>query len=965
MALGHLNYDDVLHLAKLPDSNVKITGNKKRLVCQICIIAKATRRYSRGPASRFTRALGRIHIDIMGGGEVFAVLNPGSTLPKNGFTPFNYVMIITDDATRFRWVYGLLTREHEEIAEKLRQWAAHIKAQGFSMPAFYPSDNEFGSGLIMGLLTSWGSKFEPSNPDSPWQNGAAERANRIVLERARAMLIGACMGDEWWYEAIRAAIQLINLSPTSTALYNDPTPGGTTDNNDISPLQTRIPQTALYNVIPKVEHFLPFGSVVHVTRHGSNKPENKVATRTTIGRVVGYASPTNYLIYDPEKDDEFMSGDITPSGLSATAPVPGGAKPKKSITISETDDGVNDIEPSNSNSDWVIPARTFKVLSTRRVKRAQQEGLPQTYRDAVTGPEAQFWRRAMQQEIDGFESKFVYELIPATDVPENLKPIPGKWVYLKKTNVDGSIRYKARWVIRGNITNGHAALWGDSTAPVAMAQTKLILFAAAAHYGWRVAQADAVMAFLNGKLDHDVYMRQPTGFEKGEKGHLVCRLRQALYGLVPAARIWYDSLCKDLKALGFRISDFDAALFIHSKIPNLFVLAHVDDFAVTGANSNKIIWVMEAMGRKFEIKDLGDIKTYLGMEVTQSDQGIKLTQLKFIDQLLEENGMQDCNPALTPLPPGLSIDDEPDPSIDIKRYQGISGGAQWLASNAHPEIARAASLLAQFNSRPTRKAQSAQQHLLSFLKGARTTGIVFERGSGALPCPIAYSDSDWGGSLSPGRKSCTGYVFLINSAPISWKSRRQSSVALSSNEAEYLAASDTAREAEWLRRLINDMGLYGDASDGGVDSIPFYMDSKGARDLVSSSITTQRSKHIDVRYHYVRDIAARKIIEVIPIGTESMAADGFTKSLAMDRSGNFGDKLAYPNRCFEFFFFFVLMEQGLLLDSLGRINNTIKGLYTSHLYSSFCVELRTIPAGKPHVVYLAVVQVASRGTPNI
>ena len=116
---------------------------------------------------------------------------------------------------------------------------------------------------------------------------------------------------------------------------------------------------------------------------------------------------------------------------------------------------------------------------------------------------------------------------------------------------------------------------------------------------------------------------------------------------------------------------------------------------------------MEAMGRKFEIKDLGDIKTYLGMEVTPSDQGIKLTQLAFIDQLLEENGMQDCNPVLTPLPLELSIDDEPNPSIDIKGYQGISGGAQLLASNAHPEIARAASLLAKFNSNPTKKAQDA------------------------------------------------------------------------------------------------------------------------------------------------------------------------------------------------------------------------------------------------------------------
>jgi hypothetical protein len=275
--------------------------------------------------------LGRIHIDIMGGGEVFAILNPGKTLPKNGFTPFNYVIIITDDATRFRWEYGLITREHKEIAEKLRQWADHIKAQGFHTPAFYRSDNEFGSGLIKGLLASWGTRFEPSNPDSPWQNEVAERANRIILGRARAMLIGAGMGDEWWYEAIRAAIQLINLSPTNTVLYNDPTPGETTENDDILPLQTRIPQTALYNVMPKIGHFLPFGSIVHVTRHGSNKPENKVAARTTIGRVVGYVGPNNYLIYDPEKDIEFMSGDITPSGFAATAPVPRGVKPMKNM----------------------------------------------------------------------------------------------------------------------------------------------------------------------------------------------------------------------------------------------------------------------------------------------------------------------------------------------------------------------------------------------------------------------------------------------------------------------------------------------------------------------------------------------------------------------------------------------------------------------------------------------------------
>ena len=413
--------------------------------------------------------------------------------------------------------------------------------------------------------------------------------------------------------------------------------------------------------------------------------------------------------------------------------------------------------------------------------------------------------------------------------------------------------------------------------PTHRPQTTMTLFAAAAHYGWYIAQADAVLAYLNGKLENPVYMRQPTGFEQGEKNTLVCKLNQALYGLEPSARIWYDTLSTKLKSLGFRVSAYDPALWIHTKKPNLYVTSHVDDFEITGPNRDDIQWVLDTLGKKFDIKDLGQMKRYLGMDVLFTENGCKLTQSSFIDELVRSVGMERSNPVSTPLEVGLIIDDPSDPEIDIKEYQRVTGSIQWLATHTRPDIARAASLLAQFNSKPTQKTVAAQKRLLRYLNGTRNVGINFPRGSGRLPEPVAYTDADWGGPLTSNRRSVSGYIFKIAGGPISWRSHRQTSVALSSNEAEYMAASDAAREAEWLWRLVIDMNLYSATTP----PMNFYIDNRGAEDLIRSEFNTKRSKHIDIRYHYVRDIAERGIINIVAnIGTKDMAADGFTKPLA-------------------------------------------------------------------------------------
>jgi hypothetical protein len=837
----------------------------------------------------------RIHVDIVGGGDTFAVddNDPMSfPLARDGY---KYFLLITDDATRFRWVYGLTSRKAAIIKARLEHWRQHIVNLGFSTPAIMRSDNEFGSGELMAMLHTWSCKWEPSNPYSQWMNGTAERANRIILNKARAMLLASGLPEFFWFDVIEAAVYLTNISPTSTPLYNDPTPAGTTANTEIQPLDCRVPIEALTKAPARLDYLLPFGSTVSYHLIGNNEPKRKLASRTAIGRIIGYSGATIYRVWDPKTGRIFNTADITPAGTILQVPYQGGETVTTQNSSSESNEPLDEAPPQGdlasaaqqaldlmqedddliTDDNWVRPAKAFKAFAALSKTVDLTADIPRSFKQAMASADRDLWLAACIKEVDDLRARRTWELIRSDDVPHGLRPIPGKWVFAKKLQTDGSIRYKARWVIRGNITNGHEALWGESSAPVVMASTKLILFAAAAHYGWHVAQADAITAFLNGTLNDAVYMRQPIGFEQGERGTLICKLRQALYGLVPAARIWYDTLRQRLETIGFRASPYDAGLFVHTEKPHLYVTSHVDDFGITGAKCTEIQWVLNEMGKQFPIKDLGTMKHYLGLQITRTEAGMKLSQSDFIDRLLDDTGMSNCNPVATPIDPGLIIDDSPDSKINIKEYQRVIGCLQWLACHTRPDIARAATLLAQYNTKPTPTTVSAYKRVLAYLQGTRDVGIHFKPGANALPRPIAYTDADWGGPLTPGRRSCSGHVVLLAGGPISWRSHTQTSVALSSNEAEYMAASDAARELEWLTRLVNDMGLY--AADA--DPIMFYIDNRGAKDLIQSSLVSKRSKHIDIRYHYVRDIAARGIIKITPIGTSDMAADGFTKPL--------------------------------------------------------------------------------------
>ena len=232
---------------------------------------------------------------------------------------------------------------------------------------------------------------------------------------------------------------------------------------------------------------------------------------------------------------------------------------------------------------------------------------------------------------------------------------------------------KARWVIRGNLMDKD---FMESYAPVVNEATNKLLFALLAKLGWHTIKGDAVLAFLNGIIDPTgekrIFMVQPKGYEQGDND-LVCELKQLLYGLVLAARIWYDTLAAAMKDMGFEVSQYDAGLWIHSTKKNLYVTSYVDDFQVVSKLQEDSRWFIKALVEKFDIKTVDTVSKYLGVNIQEDDGVIKLSQADYARDLVNSFGLEDAHPVKLPYDPGLVIDDEFDPSINQEEYQRGTG----------------------------------------------------------------------------------------------------------------------------------------------------------------------------------------------------------------------------------------------------------------------------------------------------
>ncbi|GAU44717.1 hypothetical protein TSUD_400290 [Trifolium subterraneum] len=416
----------------------------------------------------------------------------------------------------------------------------------------------------------------------------------------------------------------------------------------------------------------------------------------------------------------------------------------------------------------------------------------------------------------------------------------------------------------------HKKAIGYTFSPVVKMTTIRVLLALAAINNWPLFQLDVNTAFLHGDLNEEVYMKPPPGLSLPHPD-MVCKLQRSLYGLKQASRQWNAKLSETLIQSGFIQSKADYSLFTkHSSVGFTVILVYVDDLVLGGTDMVEIQNIKHLLDTKFSIKDLGYLKYFIGFEVARSKAGISLCQRKYTLDLLEDTGLLGTKPCSTPMQPHLQLSKDSGTLLtDPTAYRRLVGRLLYL-THSRPEIAYAVSKLSQFLSTPTNDHMLAGLHVLKYLKNNPGKGLFF--GSTSTISLKGFSDSDWG-ACPDTRRSTTGYCFFIGHSLVSWKSKKQNVVSRSSSEAEYRALAQATCEGQWLLYLLQDFSIQHQG--------PFilYCDNQSALHIAANPVFHERTKHIEIDCHVVRDKIQAGILHLLPVGSKDQVADILTKSL--------------------------------------------------------------------------------------
>jgi Reverse transcriptase (RNA-dependent DNA polymerase)/GAG-pre-integrase domain len=525
---------------------------------------------------------------------------------------------------------------------------------------------------------------------------------------------------------------------------------------------------------------------------------------------------------------------------------------------------------------------------------------PASYSEAMARPDASVWRAAMDREMQSLHDMGAFE---EADLPPGEKAIGLKWVYDVKTDSFGNIipgKEKARLVAQG--FNQRPGQYDETYAPVAKMASVRILLTWAAIHDLEIFQFDCKTAFLHAKLRHDLYARPFPGFTTSSPTK-VLRILAALYGLRQSAYEFYILIKSLFLDLGMTRCDVDHGIFIGewSSPPDpsiimppsglliLYVPLHVDDGLGITNSSSLYAWFLRSLSRRLHIVDLGPCSKFLSILIIRDrlNRKIWLSSHVYISELLEEWNLSSCKPALTPFPSSSPISTSSPPNslpalsdADlVPRYQCLVGCLLYLAIATRPDISYYAMWLGQFNAAPTRAHFLAAKHVLRYLAGTKTLALCLGASSPRVPSTLSCymqnvgcSDADWA-SDTIDRKSISGYSFYFQGSLISWSAVKQKSIALSSTEAEYYAMTHAFKEAIWLRTFLCILKFPVPRP------FPILSDNQATCSLSNSPAISARSKHIDIRHHFIRDHVQDGSFSTTWIPTADMPADIFTKPL--------------------------------------------------------------------------------------
>ncbi|XP_014517174.1 uncharacterized protein LOC106774644 [Vigna radiata var. radiata] len=400
------------------------------------------------------------------------------------------------------------------------------------------------------------------------------------------------------------------------------------------------------------------------------------------------------------------------------------------------------------------------------------------------------------------------------------------------------------------------------------------ILALAASKSWPLHQMDVKNAFLHGDLKEEVYITLPGGMSTLSP-NTVCKLKRSLYGLKQAPRVWFEKFRSTLLGFSFNQSQYDPSLFLQWTPKGIVILlVYVDDIVVTGFDQDVISRIKQMLNSTFHMKELGHLNYFLGLEVHYHLEGTFVNQHKYIQDLVQLAGLTNATPVDTPMEVNVKYrQHEGELLDDPTQYRKLVGSLIYVTIT-RPDISYVVHTVSKFMQSPRHFHFSAVQRIIKYLLGTSSRGLFFP-GNSSLQLQ-AYSDADWAGCPDT-RRSTTGWCMFLGNAPISWKCKKQHSVSKSSTEAEYRAMSAACSEITWLRGLLTELGV------SQAQPTPLHTDNTSAIQIAANPVYHERTKHIEVNYHSIREAYDRRVITLPHVSTVVQIGDIFTKSLPRQR----------------------------------------------------------------------------------
>jgi transposase InsO family protein len=914
--LGHTNINTLNNIIKQGIiHNINSNDQNTVINCKTCIRGKQHRNEINSSMVKSSGLLQIVHSDVCG--------------PMKEPTPegFRYFVSVIDDYSRMSYV--ALIKNKSDVPQTIADFINMAQTQLKLKVKEFHSDNgtEYVNEKLNSILKQNGTIHTKSAPNTPQQNSIAERFNRTILEMATCMIQHNKVPEKFWGYAILYANKIKNRIPSQS--INNKIPYFIWYNKNPNLKHYNIFGSNVFNLIEKSERTSKFGSHSNNclylgtdSDHGIYILYNYNTKRIIRSRNVKFLnennennstnsnSENNNEIYEIIENSNYNNNDniiknhnnhineINDSSNNNSNNTENNITQSKSTTNNpqtQSEDISDELNYSPNLPTYKLNQRIQKLREwEKRIKSPKTlnnnnnnenanitenssefalssiQG-PGSYKTAMNHPDKNEWQKAIDDELDSIKKNGVWSII---NKPNNKNIISTRWVFVKKMNENGELqKYKARLVARG-FEQIHGIDYNETFAPVVRLNSIRIIFSIAVQFNMQIHQMDVKTAFLNGYLDEDIYIEIPDGINANKQTQC-CKLHKSLYGLKQSPLSWNIVLDKFLTGLNLKRTSSDYGVYYDDSNPiNLIITTYVDDLLIASNDINKIIWFKKQMTQNFEMSDLGLLKYILGIQVDQDGKSIKIHQKSYIHELLTKFQLNDSKTYNTPMEFGIKLNKNQDiDQMTDKPYSSLIGSLLYLSNSTHPDITFAVHRLSSYNSNPNEIHWKAAKRILKYLKKTDDLGLVFKNSN---DCTLhGYSDSDWASDLDT-RRSTTGYFVTLNRNPISWCSKRQNTIALSTAEAEYMGISETIKELIWIKKLLTDLKITDFKTE-------LACDNQSAIQISKNPVFHQRTKHIDIRYHFIREKIQEMKIKLYYLPTELMIADLLTKPLPYPR----------------------------------------------------------------------------------